>query len=331
MNDQDERKNDSPVKAENLRLVDCTIRDGGLTNHHDFSERLVNAAFEATSASGIWAVELGYRNSPRFRSPKEHGPWMFSEDAVLRRVTDGVKDPARVSVMADVGRVDPDTVGPASDTPVDVVRTATYVADVAEAIELSDGFLEKGYETTINIMAISRDRGPELVEALRRLEAECRTPVAYVVDSFGALHPPEVTELVELFRRECPSKAIGFHGHNHQQLAFANSLSAVAAGATYIDGTLYGIGRAAGNCPLELLVGSRREPEYDLRPLLEVIAKEIVPLRESVEWGYTIPYAITGLLNQHPRAAMALLGTAEEREYEAFFESVLRTVAEEKD
>ncbi len=312
-----------------LRVVDCTIRDGGLTNHHRFEERLVRSVFEATSASGVYATELGYRNSPEVMSPEEFGPWMFCGDEDLRRITDGVESKSRVSVMVDIGRVDPDSLGPAAENPVDLVRTATYVKDIGQAIELCHGFMDKGYETSVNIMAISRDRGPELTEALQRLEEECRTPVVYIVDSFGSLHPPEVIELVERFRRYLPSKEIGFHAHNQLQLAFANTLTAIEHGVAWADGTVYGIGRAAGNCPLELLIGHCEGASYDVRPLLQVIADELLPLRESIEWGYTIPYAITGMLNQHPRSAMALRGTGREREFGAFFEEI-RKIAEEK-
>lgn len=311
-----------------LRVLDCTIRDGGLTCRHRFEERTVRAVYEATSAAGVHATELGYRNSPEVMSPDDFGAWMFCADEDLRRVIDGVERPATVSVMVDVGRVDPSTFGPAERSPIDMVRTATYVKDVGEAIELGHRFQEQGYETSLNIMAISRDRGPELTEALDRIEAESRTPVVYIVDSFGALRPHDVVELVRRFRRHLPSKEIGFHAHNQLQLAYANTLVAIEEGARWVDGTVYGIGRAAGNCPLELLVGQLGEERYDVRPLLRVIADELLPLREKIEWGYTIPYAITGMWNQHPRSAMALQGTGRERDFGAFFEEV-RRVAEE--
>ena len=89
-----------------------------------------------------------------------------------------------------------------------------------------------------------------------------------------------------------------------------------------VDGTIYGIGRAAGNCPLELLMGFLKNPKFNLKPILDVISKEFIPLREKMEWGYLIPYAITGMFNEHPRAAMDLRKTDKKEDYKEFFESL---------
>jgi len=90
-----------------------------------------------------------------------------------------------------------------------------------------------------------------------------------------------------------------------------------------VDGTVYGIGRAAGNCPLELLLGFLKNPKYDIRPILNLISKEFVPLRQQIEWGYIIPYAITGMLDEHPKMAMALRQTDQKENYAEFLESLV--------
>ena len=318
-------------RAAQCTILDCTIRDGGLVNGHHFEHQLVSEVFRASSAAGARVVELGYRNSSEVFSREKFGPWMFCDAEDVARVTRGAPDPAKVSVMIDVGRVDLGDIGPAAESPIDLLRVATYVEGIDEAIRLGRHGHEEGYETTVNIMAISRDRGPALEEALCRIEEESPAHTAYIVDSFGALRPPEVIELVELFRRLVPSKGVGFHGHNNLQLAFANTLAAIEAGATWVDGTVYGMGRAAGNCPLELLLGNRPAPEFDLRPLLELIAARFVPLREELEWGYVIPYAITGLLGQHPRAAMALRNSERKDCYAEFFESLVEGAGGEEE
>jgi 4-hydroxy 2-oxovalerate aldolase len=102
-------------------------------------------------------------------------------------------------------------------------------------------------------------------------------------------------------------------------LAFANTIESVIQNINYLDGTIWGIGRAAGNCPLELLLGFLKNPKFDIRPILEVLQSDFVELRESVEWGYTIPYVITGILDLHPRAAMKLRSSAQKDEYLDFY------------
>ncbi len=308
---------------EKIKVLDCTIRDGGLINKHDFDLRLVREVYRAVSEAGVDYIEVGYKNSRKYFSPDEYGPWKFCDDEDLLRVTDGIESKARLSVMVDVGRVNMDDVKPADESPVDLIRTATYVKDIDKAIYMTNHFAEKGYETAINIMAISRDRGPELDEALHQIEGEAKVDVVNIVDSFGALYQENIEDLVKRFQAIIKTKEIGFHGHNSIQLAFSNTIEAIIHNANYLDATVFGIGRGSGNCPLELLLGFLKNPKYDIRPILDLISKEFIPLREKIEWGYIIPYAVSGMLNLHPKAAMALRDSEDKENYKDFYNSLL--------
>ncbi len=301
-------------------VLDCTIRDGGLVNGHHFDHRLVRALFEAVSAAGVDCVELGYRSTRDLFPSGEYGPWKFCDDEDLRRVVDGSGSRARVSVMVDVGRVDPGDLKPAAESPIDLIRVASYVSGIDEAIKLTAEFDRKGYETTINVMAVSRESDSAIDNALRWIAEGSPAGTIYIVDSFGSLDPAGTGALVDRFRAALHGKTIGFHGHNNQQLALANTLEAINHGVSHVDGTVYGMGRAAGNCPLELLLGRLTDRGGDLRPVLDLIAREFIPLREEVEWGYIIPYALTGLLNRHPREAMELRSGAGRNSFREFYE-----------
>jgi len=313
------------VYREQIKVLDCTIRDGGLINNHDFDHRFVKEVYKAISKSGVDYMEMGYKNSKDLFSPKEFGLWKFCDDDEISKVTEGVESNAKISVMVDVGRVDLEDVKPAKESPVDMIRVASYVKDIDKAIFMANHFDEKGYETTINIMAISKDQGTELDEALHQIEKESKIKVLYIVDSFGALYQENIEKLVKRFKAIVKTREIGFHGHNHQQLAFSNTIEAIIHNANYLDGTVYGIGRAAGNCPLELLMGFLKNPKFDIRPILDLISKEFIPLRKKIEWGYIIPYAIAGMMNEHPKAAMALRKTEKKENYREFYESLLST------
>lgn len=313
---------ESKLKKNRLRILDCTIRDGGLINNHCFERRFVREVFSAVSESGADWIELGYRNSTALNPSPKSGPYKHLDDKEINRVTSGMASRIKIAVMVDVGRVDVNDVKPCEQSPVDMIRVATYVKDVEEAVLLTRDFADKGYETAVNIMAISRDRGPELNAALDRINDESPADVVYIVDSFGALKPGATAELVQRFISRLPGKAVGFHGHNNLQLAFANTLEAIRHGAGYVDGTVFGMGRAAGNCPLELLIGHLEESRHDLGPLLALIEGEVLPLLRTMEWGYIIPYALTGMLNLHPRPAMKLRQGAAKDEFKSFFESL---------
>lgn len=307
---------------EKIKVLDCTIRDGGLINNHDFNDHLVKEVYKTLSLAGVDYMEFGYKNSKSLFSPKEFGKWKFCDDEEINKIIEGIESDTKISVMVDVGRVELDDVKPAKESPVDMIRVASYVKDIDKAIYMVNHFSEKGYETTVNIMAISRALDNELSEALHQLEEEAKAQVIYIVDSFGALYQETTEFLIKKAKGIIKSKEVGIHAHNNQQLAFGNTIEAIIHDANFVDGTIYGIGRAAGNCPLELLIGFLKNPKFDIRPILDVISNEFIPLREQIEWGYIIPYAITGMLDEHPRTAMSLRKSEKKENYREFFEKL---------
>ncbi len=311
-----------------IKVLDCTIRDGGLMNNHDFDFRFVREVYKAISAAGIDYMEIGYKNSKRLFNPKEYGKWKFCDDDDIRKVIEGIKSHTKISVMVDVDRVDVDDILPKEQSPVDMIRVATYVKDVDKAIYLVNHFADKGYETTVNIMAISRALDNELNECLEQLEKESKARIIYIVDSFGSLYQETTEFLIKKAKGILKTKEVGMHAHNNQQLAFGNTIEAIIHNANYVDGSIFGLGRAAGNCPTELLLGFLKNPKYDIRPILDVISKEFVPLQRKIEWGYFIPYAITGILDEHPRTAIALRESENKENYREYYESLVGEVEE---
>jgi len=306
-----------------IKVVDCTIRDGGLMNDSQFALETVRDVYKAICASGVDYVELGYRNSKEQFSPAEFGPWRFCDEDQLRRAVDGIDaGTTKVAIMQDAHKAIPEDIIPAEESVVSLIRIATYVKDVDKAIRLANNATDKGYDCTVNVMAISREGAPFLDEALQQIEEETKALAVYVVDSYGALYSEEVHFLVEKYQMYVKTKEVGGHFHNAQQLAFANTIEAIIKGANYVDGTLLGLGRGAGNCPLELLLGFLKNPKFSIRPLLEGIQKAILPLQETMSWGYHIPYMVSGMLNQHPREAMAWMTGDDRNDFVAFYDRV---------
>jgi len=310
-----------------IKVLDCTIRDGGLANDSYFDLQTVRAIYKACCDAHIDYVELGYRNSKAMFSPKEFGPWRFCDEKDLRAATDGIENPGtKIAVMMDAHKAEPQDLLPKSESVVNTVRVATYVKDVDKAIRLENVAREKGYETTINMMAISIESDWELDPALEQIQNETGIVACYVVDSFGALYSEQIDFFVKKYQRILKGKEVGIHAHNNQQLAFANTIEGIIQGANFLDGTIYGLGRAAGNCPLELLLGFLKNPKFNIRPILDCVAQTIRPMQSQLEWGYMVPYMITGMLNQHPRAAMALLKGDRRDDYRAFYDKMLELV-----
>jgi 4-hydroxy 2-oxovalerate aldolase len=295
------------VFRKEIKVLDCTIRDGGLINDYQFGSDFVKAVYSAVCDAGVDIVELGKKLVESDQYTREKwGPWNFCDDDDLRAVIDShpCEKPPLVAVMYDVGRVDVSALVPADASPVDMIRTACYVAEVDKGLDLVKRTKDLGYATTLNVMAPSVAIESELIEGLEQIDRVPEVDYLYLVDSYGAFYSEQITSYLSLYRKHAPSKELGFHGHNNQQLAFSNTQQAIIDGVNLLDATINGIGRGAGNCNLELLLNFLKNPKFDVRPVYKVIQEEFVPLRREIEWGFNDIYGISGHLNQHPRDAM---------------------------
>lgn len=305
-----------------IKVHDCTVRDGGLMNDHAFEDGFVRAIYDTCVAAGVNYMELGYKASKRISAPAKFGPWKFCDEDAMRRIVGDNQTELKLSAMADAERTDYHTdILPKKDSVLDCIRVATYIHQIPTAIDMINDAHDKGYETTVNLMAVSMVQEKDLDEAL---EALVKTPVGtiYLVDSFGALYSEQVRDYTVKYLKaaEGTGKQVGIHAHNNQQLAYANTIEALILGANRLDATIYGLGRGAGNCALELLLGFLRNPKFQLRPVLECIQNTIVPMREKVDWGFSIPYMITGQLNRHPRSAIKMLAGENPRDFVTFYD-----------
>lgn len=303
-----------------VKILDCTIRDGGLVNNWDFSEEFVRDLYYGLNDAGVEYMEVGYKNSARLLNATEPNPWRFLDDDFLRKVIPEKKT-TKLSALVDIGRVDPDDIRPREESMLDMIRVACYIREVDKGLELVEMFHDLGYETTLNIMALSSVPEHQLIEAFE-LVKKSSVDVVYIVDSFGSLDPSDIAHQVKKFKDMIPNKLLGIHTHNNMQLAFANTLSAIENGVTFLDASVYGMGRAAGNCNTELLVSYIQKPSYEMRPVLKVIEDHMLEMRRKWEWGYIIPYMISGVLNEHPRVAMAYRASEDRDKFGNFYDQV---------
>lgn len=294
---------------ESERVLDATLRDGGLVNNFMFTDDFARALYQANIDAGVDYMELGYKADKALFNVSEFGKWKFCNDDEVRSVIgDNAEHKVKLSVMADVGRCNyKEDIHPKAESIIDMVRVACYVNQVAAAVQMIEDAKRKGYEVTCNIMAISTAQEADVRVALD-LIGQSPVDVIYIVDSFGSLYPEQIARITSLYQEYAVkyNKKLGIHAHNNQQLAFANTIEAVGDGVDYLDATFGGMGRGAGNCTMENLIGFMRNPKYNVLPVLRFIESNIIALKKSgVVWGYDLQYLITGLLNQHPRSAIA--------------------------
>lgn len=309
-----------------IKVLDCTIRDGGLVNSHRFHDDFVKAVYETCIEAGVDYMEIGYKHSDKLFAKDKFGDWKFCKEDDIRRIVGENPSNLKLSTMIDAGKTDwKNDVIPKKDSALDLIRVAFYVYQVPEAVAMIQDAHDKGYEVWANLMAASAAREVEIEQALEVLS---KTPVStiVVVDSYGSLYCEQIEEMVKKYMRfaRAAGKEVGIHAHNNQQLAFANTIEAIIHGVNRVDATLGGLGRGAGNCPMELLLGFLRNPKFQLRPVYAALENWIIPLKKEIEWGPYPEYNLTGQLNLHPRDAIGARENPETRDhYIEFYDKVV--------
>ncbi|MCQ2252639.1 MAG: aldolase catalytic domain-containing protein [Bacteroidales bacterium] len=293
---------------ESVKVVDATLRDGGLVNDFYFSDEFSKALYETNVAAGVDYMEFGYKADKTMFDVNKFGKWKFCNDDDIRAIVGDNNTSLKLAVMTDVGRCNyTEDVQDRANSPVDLIRVATYLHQIPSAIAMIEDAKKKGYEVSCNIMAISNTQETELKIALEELG---KSPVdcIYIVDSYGSLYPESIQRLTAMYKEVADKygKVLGIHAHNNQQVAFANTIEAVADGVDWLDATYGSMGRGAGNCAMELLIGFLKNPKYKLYPVLKFVENYINELKkQGIVWGFDMQYLVTGILNQHPRTAIA--------------------------
>jgi 4-hydroxy 2-oxovalerate aldolase len=294
-------------------VLDCTLRDGGFYTRWDFDRAMVHAYLRAMAAARVDIVELGYRS---VAGRGYAGAFRFTADDYVRRLA--VPDTLSLAVMIDAkefvsdGRVDRELLrqqfAPASASPITWVRVAAHAGEAPRALEQCDLLRDLGYRTTLNLMQVTT----LAVDDIARLAAEsCRRADAfYIADSVGALRPAQM----QMLARALAAGGVtwGVHCHDNLQLGLANTLVAVTAGARFVDATVLGMGRGAGNVRTEALLHCLVEDEggdYDPQPLVPLIAEHVEPLQRQHRWGTNMAYQLAAVHGIHPTYVQELLST----------------------
>jgi 4-hydroxy 2-oxovalerate aldolase len=298
-------------------------------NGHRFSDEFVRGVYQACVEAGLDYMEIGYKNARDLAGAGEFGPWKFCNEEDVRRIVGDNPTELKLAVMCDAGKSHWKTdVLPKKDSVIDMIRVAFYSHQVPEAVDMIHDAAEKGYEVSANLMAVSTNTEQE-IDQVWQVIVETPVNVMVVVDSFGSLYAEQVEILVKKyleFGRE-RGKIVGMHAHNNQQLAFANTIEAIIHGANRVDATMAGLGRGAGNCPMELMLGFLRNPKFKIRPVYKVLQDHLLPLSREVEWGPHVQYNITGQHNEHPRNAIAARASADQRDkYVEFYDKIVSDI-----
>lgn len=297
----------SAVARANVTVLDCTLRDGGYYTDWEFEDALVEEYLKACATTGVDVVELGYTQF----TPSDRGPYGRFPSGVTHALRDAL--PAdhglRFTVMLDataLAQVPAAEAGPqlreqlaAGPLPVDLVRVAVHHSKTAGVTEAVASLREAGFGVCLNLMQVDLTTSAEVAELVRLVDGLGPLESVYVADSLGSLHAPRIVELVDQFRAG-QAAPVGLHGHDNQGFALHNTLAAAQAGATWLDATILGMGRGAGNTRTEQLLAALGTDQQTLQPMLDLVTRRFEPLMTRYRWGASALYAIAGMRQIHP-------------------------------
>jgi 4-hydroxy 2-oxovalerate aldolase len=296
-----------------ITFVDCTLRDGGYHNDWDFSVALTDEYLAAMAALGVDRVELGFRS---LRRTGFKGSAAFTTDGFIDLLT--VPDGVVLGVMINAAEIvlpsDEQAAAlatlfpPSSRDRIRLVRIAAHLEEVEASLGAIDWLKGQGYEVGINLMQVSEASLDE-VTRLAQLIAPHEPDVLYFADSMGNLDGARVTAICGALRAGWDGP-LGLHAHDNIGLALANTSAAMAAGATWVDATVTGMGRGPGNTRTELLVldlAARGWPIGDVAPLLRLVRDRFTPMQHRYGWGTNAFYYLAGQHSIHPSFLQELL------------------------
>jgi len=297
-----------------MKLLDCTLRDGGYYNKWNFSEDLVEFYLDAVAKSGIEYIELGYRGFPQ---KTYFGPFAYTTERLINRL----KLPLgpKYGVMVDAGvvikregslRENVDNLFYSkSSSKLDFVRIACHFHEVKQGVEIAVILKAKGYLVGLNLMQAGGKSSLDLQKSVELINSfNSSVDVLYFSDSFGNMRATEVTRIASQLKKQW-NGALGIHTHNNMGRAIQNSLHAESLGVEWLDCTITGMGRGAGNAESELLVSelSVLEKRYNAKPLLDLAITHFDEMKRDCGWGMSAPYYLGASKDIHPTYIQTLL------------------------
>jgi len=296
-----------------MKVLDCTLRDGGYYNAWDFPETLIQQYVIAMQAAGIDTIEIGLRS---LKNSSFSGACAYSTDDFLRSLS--LPESLTIGVMVNgselVGEAPQQEVLkrlfplPANESPVDLVRIACHVHEFSKALPVVTWLKVRGYQVGFNLMQVA-GRSESEIKALARQANEYPLDVLYFADSMGSMTPEQTAQTVKWIRSEWQG-AIGIHTHDNLGLALSNTLRALDEGVSWVDATVTGMGRGPGNARTEELaieIAARRGKPISLVPLMALVRKHFKPMQAQYGWGTNPYYYLAGKYGIHPTYIQEML------------------------
>lgn len=278
-----------------IEILDCTLRDGGYVNNWAFDNETALAIRDGLYDAGVRYIELGIMGTggEATKSTK------FSDFSQVEPLLVDRKEDCHYAIMVTQAEAPKFEFPVCSEKTVDLIRIAFFKEELMDAISTAKQLKEKGYLVFMQAMATfmySEEELNALVEDINKLQPDG----FYLVDSFSTLYTDDIRYYTDtILSRLDKNICFGLHAHNNLQMAYANCIEFFSTKTEHMliaDGSIYGMGRGAGNVPLELLMeylNKKNKKKYDIRKVLTLFQSHIKKIYEEYGWGYSAEYYLT--------------------------------------
>lgn len=291
-------------------LLDCTLRDGGYVNDWKFGRDTIVNIFERLVSAGTDVIEVGFLDGRRSFDPdRSIMPDTEAAEKIYGRLNRGR---SMAVAMIDYGTCDIGRLAPAKESCLDGIRVIFKKHRMEEALAYCAQVKALGHKVFAQAVSITSYAEEELLRLIG-LVNQVRPYAVSMVDTYGLLHQAELLNVMTAMEKNLDAGiSLGYHAHNNFQMAYANAISFLSAGKRrlIVDGTLYGMGKSAGNAPLELLamyMNAHEGKTYDVSQMLEAIQTGIMPFYKKRPWGYSLFFYVAASNGVHPEYVSYLM------------------------
>lgn len=294
-----------------IKLLDCTLRDGGYLNNWYFGRSTILNISRQLNQANIEYIELGFIDDS---SAKDINRTIYPRiDVIDEMFKSELSKKATTLAMINFGHCSIDNICPQEESFLDGIRVMFKKEKMSEAVDFCRQIKEKGYKVFVQPVSVTNYSEAEMLKLVAMVN-ELNPYSLYIVDTYGLLKKDKFINYFDIMNNNLnPDISIGYHSHNSVQLTISNAIELLGFNTDreiIWDGSIYGMGKGAGNANTEIFamyLNHNYGYNYDINELFEIINTEIMKLYEKYNWGYSLVYALAALNDCHPDYVKFLL------------------------
>lgn len=285
-----------------IKLLDCTLRDGGYINDWNFGFKSTCQIIRNLVKAGVDIIEVGF-----LRNIEKYNPdiTVCSHIEELNKLLPQNRGNTMFSAMAMRSNYDINKLSDYSGNGIEMIRITAHDYDIWEGMDFAQQVKDKGYKLSINPINIMGYSDNDILKILEKVN-EIHPYQFSIVDTFGSMKRRDLDRITSLVDNNL-EKDIRVALHLHENMAMSSALAQNFIDKHLIrplsiDGSLMGMGRIPGNLPIELIadyLNDYADKNYDINYLLDAIQEYIAPLKGETEWGYLPAYFLSAKFNLH--------------------------------